>query len=386
MNDDSEVYVHGVAKRFSGVYCVSLMQTLKPSKLTRIGITIDTGCTRCGVCNKQCAFLREHGTPGEIAEKVRVIPHGKWPDSFECSLCGLCGSVCPEGLKPDVLFLEMRRAKVQADAVDLKRYSPVLFFEKCGDSDLFSLIQLPVGGDTVLFPGCALPATRPKSVRNLYQALKAIIPDVGIALGCCLKPSHDLGRQEFFEERFGQLHDKLISAGVKRVLTTCPNCQKIFNEYGGAIEATTAYEVLADSGFIPALIEEGKVVIHDPCSQRYESGVQNAVRKLTRACGITIEELKERGELTRCCGEGGMVKFVKPQFADNWTRERVNLVAGRRMVTSCAGCVSYLNGSGHIDHILDLMFDSKPRIPLKAPFSYLARLWLKRWFVKNCSR
>ena len=317
---------------------------------------IDIDCSRCNICIEQCAFLKQYGTPGDIAGVVRHGRQPDWPDPYECSLCGLCGAVCPARLRPETMFLEMRRARVASGEVELKPYEPILFFERRGQSDLFSFVRLPEGGDTVLFPGCALPSTRPGTVQRLFQALQMNIQSIGVALGCCMKPSHDLGRQDHFEQCFGRLHDKLISVGVRRVITSCPNCQSVFNIHGGPISATTAYEVLAGSGFSPDMPGGEEVVIHDPCPQRYEPNVREAVRALVRSCGLSVAEMTEQGELTRCCGEGGMVKFVRPGFAENWTIGRSKLAGGRRIVTSCAGCTSFLGGSTEVDHILDLLF------------------------------
>lgn len=359
------------------------MRNNELSALSVSCVQMETKCTRCGRCVVPCSFLQQYGMPGDIARIVRDTPPEEWPDPYECSLCGLCGAVCPEGLKPGKMFLDMRRAKVDVGLLDLKLYRPVLAFEKYGDSNLFSFIRLPEGGDTALFPGCCLQATRSETVRRLFEALQQSIPDIGVALACCMKPSHDLGRQQFFEERFGRLKDTLLAAGVKRVITSCPNCQKVFSEYGSPIKSITAYEILAEAGFSPAKRSMGKAVIHDPCPQRYATGVQDAVRSLVASCGITIEEIAKNRTLTRCCGEGGTVKFIRPDFAEVWTKERHTSAAGRRMVTSCAGCVNYLGGKGEVDHVLDLLLDSKPKKPVKMPFTYIARLLLKRWFRKT---
>lgn len=344
---------------------------------------VAAGCSRCGVCRVHCAFLKEYGTPGEIAGKVAELPHDRWPDPFECSLCGLCGAVCPEGVKPETLFLNMRRTIAGAGELDLKPYWPVLSFEKRGASNLFSLIKLPEGGTTAFFPGCALPGAMPGGLRRLFEALRNIDPHMGVALGCCMKPSHDLGRQRYFEEKFGVLQAELFSAGVRRVLTACPNCQKIFKEYGKTIRTSTVYEYLAEAGFEPEHRNSGEAVIHDPCPQRYDAVAQDSVRRLARACGITVEDPSDARELTRCCGEGGMVKFVRPQFANKWTEERIRSAGGRRMVTSCSGCTNYLDGPVPVHHILDLLFNAKRRKLLRTPLNYVARLLLKQWFKKN---
>lgn len=344
--------------------------------------SVSEDCTNCGTCQVRCAFLQENGTPREILAKGLVQEGGQGPNPFECSLCGLCSAVCPVGLKPDAVFLEMRRELVRQGRLDLKPYRPILTYEKLGDSQLFSHLSLPTGGDTVLFPGCTLPATRPQTVKRLFRALQAIEPRMGISLGCCMKPSHDLGREDIFDDRFGALHERLLDAGVKRILTACPNCQKIFSQYGSPMEVVPVARLLADSAYAPVPLSGPPVVVHDPCPQRYDRETQTAVRTLVERCGMELQKMPTQGAATRCCGEGGMVGFVRPEFAKAWTEQRVKAAKGRRVVTSCAGCVNYLGKEVDAVHILDAVFHSKPKLALKAPFTYMARLWLKSWFKR----
>jgi len=358
---------------------------LQINTLLNVVDNIDSGCTNCGSCAVRCSFLKEYGTPAEIVAKVRDLPPEEWPDPFHCSLCGLCRAVCPVGLEPDALFLAMRQAMVRGGNVDLKPYKPILFYEKVGGSSLFSHFSLPTGGDTVLFPGCTLPATRPTTVKRLFRALQADDPKMGIALGCCMKPSHDLGRESHFEDHFGVLHDRLVQAGVKRVITACPNCQKIFRDYGSPLEAVPAVRVLADSEYAVTPLSGPPTVVHDACPQRFDREVQQAVRTLAERCGMALEKMPTQGMATRCCGEGGMVGFVRPDFAQAWTEQRKRQAKGRRVVTCCAGCAGYLGKSMDVVHILDEVFRSAPRFPIKPPLTYAARLWLKQWFKRVVS-
>lgn len=342
-------------------------------------------CTRCNACVTRCGFLQEHGTPGDIAAAIQRGGMDQWPDPFGCSLCGLCGAVCPEGLRPEELFLAMRRELMESGQRSLRPYGPVLSYEKRGDSALFSLLRLPAGGDTVLFPGCALPGTRPETVRRLFTVLQTIVPDLGVSLACCLKPSHDLGRQSRFEARFSRVLDRMREAGVRQVITACPNCQKIFERYGGSVAARTAYELLADSRQAVQEQPARSAVIHDPCPQRHAPGVREAVRVLAGRCNVQVEDIREQGRLTRCCGEGGMVKFVRPDLAGGWTEQRAGQAGGRPLVTSCAGCVGYLKGAAPTSHILDLCLGTEDMPSPRPPLTYLARLRLKAWFMRRLS-
>lgn len=356
---------------------------LQTNELMAALADVDAGCTDCGGCAVRCSFLKEYGTPAVIAARVHDLPPEQWPDPFHCSLCGLCGAGCPQNLRPEKLFLAMRRAKVRSGKVNFKPYGPILTYERIGGSDLFSFLRLPEGGDTVLFPGCTLPGTRPTTVKRLFHALQNEVPGLGVALGCCFKPSHDLGREDVFEERFGALLDRLQQAGVKRVITACPNCQRVFREYGAPVEAIPSTRLLAKSGYNPIPLDGPPTVVHDPCPQRYDRETQQSVRDLAERCGMALEKTATQGAATRCCGEGGAVGFVRPDFVEAWTAQRVKMARGRRVVTSCAGCVGYLGRQLDTVHILDAVFQSAPRFRPKPPMTYAVRLWLKSWFKRS---
>lgn len=355
------------------------MDTQIYTEKTTIINAVAEKCTDCGICRKHCLFLEQNGTPGAIA---RNHQNEEGVDPHECSLCGLCSVVCPEKIEPASLFPVLRRGKAASPLFDEKPYKPVLQYESLGSSRLLSLFKLPEGGDTVFFPGCALPSIRPQVVWRLFGELDAMLPRLGISLGCCMKPSHDIGRHPHFTDRFGQLHSRLAQAGVKKVITACPNCQAIFAQYGGELEVVPVYSVLAEAGFVPKAPSAGQVVVHDPCPQRHDPDTREAVRELANRCGFEVVSMDREGPLTRCCGEGGMVKFINPELAGQWTRERSKTAAGRAIVTSCAGCVNHLKGTASVRHVLDELLGHEPSGWLVPPLTYAARLWLKYRFAR----
>ena len=344
-------------------------------------------CTRCGACKKQCAFLQDYGTPGEIIDIHDFSRPESQKLAFECSLCNLCRAVCPEKLDPGSLFLAIRREAAGSGHVDLSRYKAILGYEKKGNSQLFSYDALPSGCDTVFFPGCTLPGTRPETTWKLFEHLKKRIPHLGVVLDCCHKPSHDLGRQAHFESMFNTILDYLTGNGVQRVLTACPNCHKMFSRYAPGLDIKTVYEVL-DSGALPVMAPGNReVAVHDPCPMREKPHVQASVRSLLTAMGIPFEEMKHRGEKTLCCGEGGSAGCVRPDLAKKWGLLRQKESENRTIVTYCAGCAGFLGRVAPTVHIADLLFSPdrafSGRIKVaKAPFTYLNRLRLKRRFKK----
>lgn len=340
-------------------------------------------CSECRACVEKCPFLAKYGTPSSIAREVLAAE--SMVDPFACSLCELCGAVCPENLSPGDLFLAMRRQAVTDGTVDISRYKALLNYEKRGTTRLFSWYS-PVGSTTVFFPGCTLTGTRAGITWCFYEELRAIIPDLGIVLDCCHKPSHDLGRQNYFLEHFHSIRQKLVARGVTEVLVACPNCFKVFERYGAPLRTTMVYEIMAKNAS-PAQVMEDQVVVHDPCPLRYHGGIQDSIRALLAAQGVAVRKIKHSGKLTLCCGEGGGVGLHAPEFASAWAEKRRKLAGDDLIVTYCAGCAGFLGRSGTVSHIGEVLFAREKALAgacksAKAPLTYFHRLILKRRFQK----
>lgn len=342
-------------------------------------------CTGCGACVESCKFLSRHGTPRSIVTGFDRTspPHQKI--AYECSLCGLCTAVCPVKLDPCRLFLEIRRQHVEDGYFKKNLYHTLISYETRGSSSLFSWYGLPQGCDKIFFPGCTLPGTRLAVTLQMYQQLRRIIPTLGIVLDCCAKPSHDLGRTAYFQTVFGEMLDWLTGHGVRSVLTACPNCTKIFRQYGQGLTIQTVYEVFHDHGIGRTLAStvSREVSVHDPCPLRDDIQVQTAVRGLLTDLGNTIVEMKHNRKTTICCGEGGAAGFVDPQLSQEWRTLRQQEAETRKLVTYCAGCTSFLNLVTPTVHIADLLFRpaaafSSNLTIAKAPFTYVNRILFKQ--------
>lgn len=344
-------------------------------------------CTRCGTCQQDCAFLQKYGTPGELAQSYKPNEKRCQALPFECSLCQLCTVVCPEKLNPRDMFMEMRREKMRRDPLGYPEHAGYLGYEKRGVSARFSYYSLPKNCDTVFFPGCTLTGTRSDKTLKIYEHLKKERPSLGIVLDCCMKISHDLGREDYFRTMFREMKDYLVQRGVKKIVVACPNCQRIFSTYGGELAVSTVYEIM-DAQPLPVREKvAGIVTIHDPCPLRFSSEVQTAIRSLVTKMGLTVEEMPHQGESTLCCGEGGLVSRLSPELAGNWGDMRKAEAGGKRIITYCAGCTNHLSGRTPTSHIVDLLWEPQAAMAgnvgiTKAPFTYLKRLKLKKNFKR----
>ena len=356
--------------------------------LSKIYKTISEECVECGLCAKECSFLREYGSPKRIAEAFDFSGKKYQDMAYACNLCNLCTAICPKGLDPAAMFLEMRREAVHRGMEDHPEHKGVLGYERRGTSKRYSWYGLPENCDTVFFPGCTLSGTRPQKTLAFYQYLTQHIPSAGIVLDCCTKPSHDLGRQHYFQTMFDEMKTFLLKSGVKKILVACPNCYKVFKQYAGEMTVTTAYEFMANDG-IGSRAQTGETVtVHDPCVLRFEEAIQLAVRQLLTKQGLTVREMRHNRKKTLCCGEGGSADCMAPSFSDNWGKLRKKEVNGNRTFTYCAGCANKLQPLMPTSHLMDLMFEPEKALAGKArvskpPMTYLNRLWLKHRLKKT---
>jgi uncharacterized membrane protein YdjX (TVP38/TMEM64 family) len=280
----------------------------------------------------------------------------------------------------------MRREAAKLGTAPKDVHKGLTGYEKAGTSRLLTWRGLPEGCDTVFFPGCSLPGTRPETTLDTFRKLKEKIPNLGVVLDCCTKPSRDLGREERFSALFGELKGWLLARGVKKVLVACPNCWKVFREYMPEVAVETVYEALPREEMNE--LDGVSVTIHDPCAVRFAKKAQDAVRTLAGSTGAMVVEMVHSGDKTLCCGEGGAVGCIAPELSSGWGLKRAKEAGELPVVTYCAGCAGHLSSRVKVCHVLDLV--SEPKAALegkvrvsKGPLTYLNRLRLKARFKRE---
>lgn len=367
------------------------MQLSKIHKLSLSPDTIDVAqyisdaCVGCGKCAKNCEFLQQNGTLGELSKQL--LTGGATFTPYDCSLCSLCSEICPEQLDGKSLLLETRRSFYSGGAIDQQKYKTLLRYEKRGISPLFSFYRVPENTETVFFPGCNLPGTRPDQTLWLVDKLAMKYPNLGLVLNCCMKPSHDLGRQNRFHDHFSMLIHRLKEDGVKEVLVACPSCQVIFEQYGEGLTVTSAYGVIS----IPRKSDTGeKVFVHDACVTRKHGYLHDMIRHLAEITGFEVVKSKYSRRRTVCCGEGGGVLCSNPELSLQWGKKRKqeSTVAPLPYLTYCGGCSEFLAKWFKTVHVLDLLIDAEEGITCskkvyRSPVTYFNRLRFKYRLAKG---
>ena len=279
------------------------------------------------------------------------------------------------------MFLELRRRAVREGRGRFKEHLPLLWFEALGGSALLAGYFLPAGCTTVFFPGCALPGIRPHETYRLFRLLQKRIPKLGLVFDCCSKPSHDLGLENRFKEKFSKIMMVMQDRGVKKIITACPSCLQIFRRYGEDLETEVVYTLLAEYEFGRQDSVGLRYTLHDPCTVRFDPDIHRAVRQLIGSIGLPFTEMAHNRATTFCCGEGGAAICPDGGRDLGWRGKRLAEAGDQSLVTYCAGCTSTL-ASGHTYHLFDLLLASPGRYErapkaVKPPFTYLNRLYLK---------
>lgn len=363
------------------------LNPLRPALADQLEM-ISADCTQCQTCVSECGFLKIHGDPKKIADNYHSHEQHYLELPFACSLCDLCTAVCPKGISPAKMFLEMRREAFDQGKANFPEHHSLRKYEKRGTSKRFSWYALPENCDTIFFPGCSLSGSRSTTTLKVYENLQKTIPNIGIVLDCCTKPSHDLGDEDYFKAMFSEMKSFLLTHEIKTVLIACPNCHKVFNNYGTEFETRTVYEILDKVDGTATMKWSKTVTVHDPCTARFNIPAQTAVRTLLKNKGLKVEEQPHTGINTFCCGEGGAVSCLAPELAKDWGEKRVKEAGGQRIVSYCAGCTQTLGAHTETSHILDLLFEEdlaateQSNID-KTPVSCFKRLRLKKHLQQN---
>lgn len=346
-------------------------------------------CVECFICVKECSFLSTYDGPKEICTAFQqgtldpTVP-------LMCNVCGLCHAVCPKDLDPSAAILQMRE-EIYADKKQIHpAHNRICSYQRRGSSSLFSLHQIPDNCTTVFFPGCTLTATKSQTTEKVYNFLRSKHAEMGLVLDCCHKPSHDIGKNEHFDDKLYNLTSQLKDRGIERILTACPSCYVALQKNNQGIEIQSVYEELQDIFPVSNLIAE-TVTIHDACTTRFETGIHDSVRTLVTSSGATIVESSHTRTKSICCGEGGAAAFIAPEITDNWKEIRKQESENQRVITYCAGCSSTLGKTVQTTHLLDLLFMPEKSIKgaeqkTKAPFTYLQRILLKKRLQKEAQQ
>ena len=335
-------------------------------------------CIRCECleCVKTCEYLKHYGGypkkyVREIYNNLSIVMGTRYSNKLinSCSLCGLCGEICPEDLDMGSVCKESRQVMVQQKRMPPSAHDFALRDMAFSNSEKFALARNHPGEATsqlAFFPGCQLSGSSPEYVQKLYAYLCERLPEaqagsgsVGLILRCCGAPADWAGRTDLFQATQAEFMADYHRMGEPKLVLACSSCYQVFKTHFPEIEIISLWEVMDQLG-LPTVQTPGSMqaplAIHDPCSTRYESQVQDSARNLIQRLGYKLHELPLSRSRTECCSFGGLMWLANPELAAQATQRRV-AESPDDYVTYCAMCRDFFARQGKPTlHLLDLIY------------------------------
>ena len=338
-------------------------------------------CLECGKCTAICPIARyDGGFSPRVTVGRALVRHDEAllrdDRLWTCINCLQCSQVCPAGVDYSALTtavrVEARRLGQAAlcthgEAIHVwmrMMTRPDLRQNRLGwlESNLkyqISNLQYPIPNTqspTLYFAGCAphydaLFAPLGVAGTQVAQASVRIMNALGIEPlvladeRCC---GHDLlweGDMDGFL-KLAQLNAELIRAsGVKRIVSSCPECVRALKMDYPAHGISLNVEVIHLSELIsnlqsPISKVKGKTVtFHDPCRLGRHLGIYDAPRKVLEGLGYKVVEMRHARRNALCCGTNGWTHCDAANKAIQVQRLREAKATGAdMMVTACLKC------------------------------------------------
>lgn len=322
---------------------------------------------QCLECVKGCVYLQEfkrnpRGAIREIYNNLSIVMGNHMANGLinACDECGQCKAACPEGFDyPDVCRIA-RRTMVETGKMPPSAHEFALLDQEFSNGEAF-LARLQPRYETcryLFFPGCQAAAVSPRTVEITYRRLREELEGgTGLLLGCCGAISRWAAREELLQEALEKIRAAWESMGRPEILCACPTCLKNLRELT-SLPARGVWEVLLELGTEP--VTDQRVSIHDACGAREDGEIRAQIRRFAEALGCRVEEMPFAGELSPCCGYGGLVRYANPKMAE----KKAAFASGRsehRILTYCMACRDQFQRAGKDSiHILELACQVEP--------------------------
>jgi len=196
-------------------------------------------------------------------------------------------------------------------------------------------------------------------IRNIALLLKK----AGVEFGYLYKQelyagalAHDVGADSAFATHARRVYRMLKKNGVRSVITIDPHTTNMLRSVypkiieGYDIEVKSYLEVLAASDMKPVSNGNKKVTVHDSCVYARYEGVIEEPRELLRRGGYKVQEPRDAGYLTHCCG--GPIESLFPAMAHKIGQKRVQQFRdanGDGVATMCPICMATLQKASEGD-------------------------------------
>ncbi len=327
-------------------------------------------------CREVCPVMQvtrdERHTPTAFHANVVAMEKGLLSiedvaeDYVHCTMCGACELRCPNTLftgdfyrfrQQTISVVKAMRALAVEQGIHQKHWrrwaeltnrwgnEPVLGWNtETGASKVRGWtvgLDLPTGGETVLFADCEAAFNRPSVPRAVALLLQAGGVEFGLMSQqwCCGGPMWETG---YVDIAHAMAEHNLLDwrkTGTRRII--CPDPHDyitIIEHYPELDEAFDEFEVVLALDLIAELIRDGRIELntpvertvtyHDPCRLNKRMGVWQAPREILRAIpGLTFVDVDHVTQWSYCSGAGSNLFVEKPELTAEISRRRLDRVA-----------------------------------------------------------
>lgn len=392
-------------------------------------------CTECGRCQSVCPawttgkplspkllimslrdnmfsqaehLMRSKTGENRPSEPEPLVPGVIDPDVlWSCTTCGSCVEQCPVDIEHVDAIVDMRRYQVlmessfpheaglmlrnvenRGDPWGMGSSKRTEWTEALGFEVPVVDGSIPDDVEFLYWVGCA--AALDERARRQAQATARLLHQAGVSFAilgskesCTGDPARRIGNEYLFQEQAKANISTLESAGVRKIVASCPHCfNTLKNEYpalGGNFEVVHHAELLdhlvRTGRIVPGSGYAGTVTYHDPCylgrHNRVFDEPRTVIGAIPGARNVEMRRCRERGF---CCGAGGARMWMEETIGTrvNVDRTLEALGTGADVVsTACPYCMIMLddavraNGKEEEVRVLDIaqLVEESMRVP-----------------------
>ena len=294
-------------------------------------------CTQCGACELRCPntlftgdFYRFRTRTVEVVRAMRAL--------------AVESGVEQEGWKRWVGLTDRYRSEPVLGDVEVSQDRV---------ADWAQGLDIPVGGETLLFCDCEGAFFRTSTPRAAARILKAAGVEFGLMREqwCCGGPAAEMGYVEqarsFAEHNVADWR----SVGAKRVVVFDPHDYISFTEdYPRYFGDDFDFEIVLMVELVAEFIKDGRlelsrpvektVTYHDACRLNKRKGIHEAPREILRAIpGLTFKDVDHVTQWSYCSGAGAGLGIERPDLTAEISSRRVERAAELGVDALVSACV-----------------------------------------------
>ncbi len=339
-------------------------------------------------CREVCPVMQvtrdERHTPTAFHANVVAMDRGHLGiedvarDYVHCTQCGACELRCPNTLFTGDFYRFRQRTvdvvkAMRALAVDQGIHQPgwrrwseltdegknepvvdgVTPVSQEHVADWARGLDLPVGGETVLFCDCEAAFYRTSQPRAVARILRKAGVEFGLMREqwCCGGPAAEMGYAEQ-ARRFAEHNvEDWRAVGARRVLVLDPHDYIAFTEdypryFGGAFD----FEIVLVLELVAQLLRDGQLALtvpinrvatyHDACRLNKRKGIHEAPRDILHAIpGLTFKDVDHVTQWSYCSGAGAGLSIERPDLTAEISQRRVAKAAELEVDALVSACV-----------------------------------------------